>query len=88
MLYAAIYQLWNLIYVLSGGKDDSGNDYLYAIYDWNNNPSGAGIQVAIFFLSHLVGYLLGAFIKKIILYKYLVHKQELNVTTSIHMDNM
>ena len=29
MLYAGTYQLFNLIFIISGGKDDEGNNYLY-----------------------------------------------------------
>ena len=85
MLYAMSYQLFNLIYVLLGGKDDSGNNYLYSIYDWNNDPTGAAIQVGIFVAAHAIGYLLGAFIKKIILYRYLVHRTDLNVSKAVEI---
>ena len=81
MLYAITFQLFNFIYGLAGGVDVKGN-VLYPIYDWNNNPSGAAVQVTIFIVAHFAGYLLAAFIKKIILNSYLSKQPDLDVMES------
>ena len=85
MSYGIIYQLFNAIYCLSGGSDDSGNKWLYEIYDWNNNP---WIQVSIYFANHVIYYVVPAFIKKTILSRYLPPKTDRDVGEPIELANL
>eukprot|EP01084_Bolivina_argentea_P037799 69904_1 len=41
IIYTVMYQLFNILYVINGGKDETGNDYLYPIWDFNNDLNGA-----------------------------------------------
>ncbi len=39
LLLAIIYLAFNVIYVVpAGGTDPSGNDYIYSVLKWNENP--------------------------------------------------
>ena len=89
MIFALIYQIFNFIYIISGGTDSDGNDYIYTIYDFNNDPLTATWQVGIFLISHFGGYLVvAAFVKKVILYRYLSKQINLDVTgTNVETDS-
>ena len=84
MLYNILYLAFNCAYVLAGGHDPYGDDYIYSIFDWNNDiVTAIGVSIGCVMLQ-FVGYLLiGAFLKKVVLSEYLRASAQLEMETEL-----
>jgi len=59
-LFGVVYALFTLVYTLSGGVDKDGNEYVYKVLDWKNEPATAAAwsaaATAAAAMLHLVNY--------------------------------
>ena len=53
-LLALVYLVFNVIYVVLGGENANGEDYIYPILDWNNAPGTAVLWVILFIVTIVV----------------------------------